>query len=374
MTTVTEGMDVAKVRNVATAMLSLAARVDDVRGAGSSQVVTLEGAWSGEDLETFSDGWHDALPGIYRTSAAMRGFGRDLHHQADQQQEASGFGPGAPGPVPPLPPLPPILPPIPTGEKDGRGLLDRLWDGVKDVATRAWEGFKKIASGILDLLTHPWAAALVFIKDVAKFVYDQFEKVKNKVVGLVTKGANFLKKWAPKLLELGKKALPVLKVLGKFAKAIPILNVGLFLWDAKDVFVDLWNGEINPHEFWNKIILGGASTIAGFFPGVGTVISLALAGEQLRSEFFNWADTKLADALGIPKWAVTVPRAVIMAPLSPLGLFDMLPDENFDLPGPSPKEAVTGGWEAIKDVARNDPGIGFNNPTPGLPEPWGRWR
>lgn len=367
MTVVSEGMDVAKVRNVAAAMISLGARVDDVRGRGKAQTAVLQHAWEGPDLEKFTDRWNSSLPAITNAGQALRDFGRDLHHQADQQTEASdGVGGRGRREIPTIPrcPLPPPPPKKP-------GFFERIWDGIKGAIKGVLDFTKKVLDGITDLFNNMVVKIGLLINDLVeglKKVSAEFRKwIDDAVRGI----GNFVKKWAPKLLDWGKKAMPFLKVLGKFAKAIPVLSVIAAVWDAKDVFVDLWNGKINPHEFWNKIVLGGAATVASFFPGPGTLISVALTLEQMRHEHIGKLDSWIADKTGIDEGIIKGLRVGLSSGTSPLAIFDLLPNQDFDLPGPSPAEvfddAVRGAGDLWDKVKKMDPPI---IGLPPIPLPW----
>ena len=54
MTTVSHGMDVSRVREIATQVQGLATRVDAVRTRGTAQVETLESAWAGPDADALA--------------------------------------------------------------------------------------------------------------------------------------------------------------------------------------------------------------------------------------------------------------------------------------------------------------------------------
>ena len=67
--TVTDGMDVERVRSIAQQLLSQSTKIDDVRTSGEGQISVLEGAWSGPDLEKFQDGWDSAMPQLDHAGA-----------------------------------------------------------------------------------------------------------------------------------------------------------------------------------------------------------------------------------------------------------------------------------------------------------------
>ena len=70
--TVTDGMDVERVRSIAQQLLSQSTKIDDVRSSGEGQIGVLEGAWSGPDLEKFEDGWDSAMPQLDHAGQALR--------------------------------------------------------------------------------------------------------------------------------------------------------------------------------------------------------------------------------------------------------------------------------------------------------------
>lgn len=87
---VAEGMDPARVREIATRLRRNADRVDEVCESGRAQLGVLLAQWSGPDLEGFQDRWEDASPQVRETARLMRAAIEDLFAQADAQVEASG--------------------------------------------------------------------------------------------------------------------------------------------------------------------------------------------------------------------------------------------------------------------------------------------
>ncbi|WP_191564988.1 WXG100 family type VII secretion target [Janibacter melonis] len=361
--TVTEGMDVERVRSIATQLMDLGSRVEDVRQEGQTRVDVLDDVWAGPDLEHFQRSWRATVPRLTHAGQAMRDYGQRLDDQAEDQDDASasigGRAPGAPTPPVPLP-LPP-LPPGRTGQ--GQSLLDRIWDALD----RVTQPVRDLVTGVLDGITGVFNNLAVKFSMIAADLVDAFREISPKFKAwLAATGgviSRFVAKWAPKLVPLGRSLLPVLGIGAKFLKALPYVGAGVALWEMKGVFSDAWNGRANPHEIWNKVILGGGSSVAAFFPPYGTLVSVGLTLEQLRHEHMPKLDGWLAEQTGISEDVIRIGRVGLMAPMNPLVLADLLPDTDFDLPGPSPSEIASGTWDTIKDVATNP------IPLPSLPNP-----
>lgn len=343
--TVTEGMDVERVRSIAQQLLGQSTKIEDVRASGQGQMGVLDAVWSGADLDHFEARWHHALPQLHHAGQALRDFGRELIRQADEQQGVSGVtGPGS-RPTHPLPP--PTLPPGRCAP--GQSVLDDLVRGIKDTVSRVWESFEGAVDWVKDNIWGPLGIPLI-IKDVV----EGLRQVSEDFARFTDEALRGTLKWFdetfPKLLKWGERLAPVGRILGKFGKVIPGVGVGFWAWDLKDVAVDFWNGEVNPAELWNKGVLGTGSMIAGFFPGYGTLISAALGVEQLRHEYMPQAEQWLSNQLGLPPTTITTVRATVLAPIMPLGLADLLPNRNLDLPGPSPREMAETTWNAVLDA------------------------
>lgn len=341
--TVTDGMDVERVRSIAQQLLSQSTKIDDVRASGEGQIGVLEGAWSGPDLEKFEDGWDRAMPQLDHAGQALRDFGRELVRQANDQDKASdGVGGRTGGPV---------VPPGKSGE--GQSLLDRIIKGIGDGLSKVWQGVKGVVDWIKDNIWKPLGIPLI-LKDIWGSLREISAKFKQVTDDLLRQAGKWFDETFPKLLKWGEKLAPVGKFVGKmgkiFGKAIPGLGVGFWAWDMKDLVHDWWSGEINPADLWNKGILGTTAMVAGFFPPWGTLIAAGIGLEQLRHEYMPKMERALANKLGLPENSITTVRALAMAPFYPLGLADLLPNKDFDLPGPSPKEMFEGGVDAVKDA------------------------
>ncbi|WP_433954958.1 WXG100 family type VII secretion target [Janibacter indicus] len=345
--TVTDGMDVERVRSIAQQLLSQSTKIDDVRSSGEGQIGVLEGAWSGPDLKKFEDGWDSAMPQLDHAGQALRNFGRELARQANDQEKASDGVGGRTGV--------PVVPPGKSGE--GQSLLDRIVKGIGNALKGLWDAFSGAVDWVKDNIWTPLGIPLI-LKDIVEGLRKVADDFKKWTDDLVAKAGKWFDETFPKLLKWGEKLAPVGKFLAKFGKVfgkiIPGAGVFFWAWDMKDLVVDLWNGEVNPAELWNKGVLGTASMIAGFVPGWGTLISAAIAVEQLRHEYMPKMDGWIADKLGVPTEFVTGGRVALMSAMNPVMapfyMADLLPNENFDLPGPSPKELWDNGVDAVKDA------------------------
>lgn len=99
--TLTDGMDVARVRQAAAQLRAAAQRLDEVCRSGRAGLATLDEAWRGPDLASFGDRWSAAERVVHAAAEGMRGYAEELERQADAQDSASGSpggrGPGGPG-------------------------------------------------------------------------------------------------------------------------------------------------------------------------------------------------------------------------------------------------------------------------------------
>ncbi|MGO1166286.1 MAG: WXG100 family type VII secretion target [Janibacter sp.] len=95
--TVSHGMDLARVRQISGQLRAEARRAGEIADQGSACVATLEGAWEGADLESFSASWMSARPTLEAASTRLSAFADQLLEQADSQETASEAGSGAGG-------------------------------------------------------------------------------------------------------------------------------------------------------------------------------------------------------------------------------------------------------------------------------------
>lgn len=345
MTTVSEGMDVAHVRQIAQSMLGLSSQLGSVKSRGDAQVSTLEHVWSGDDLDAFTGSWHETSPGISHTADALRQMGRQLQDEAQEQEVASGGSGGSRFPAwpnwPNLPDLPDLKPP----QLPGQGALDRLLDLVGD----AWEGFVTVVQKGLDILTSLPVTIAQLVDDVRSLIMEYSAKASQWVDDVARGLRDAVAKWGPRIAALGEKWLPKIASWGsKLTKWLPVLGVVGAIYDSWDIIKDIWNGEMSPRDVYDLLVTGGAA-VAAFFPPIGTAISVVLTLESLRVDALDWLREEHPDALWsqVAQGALIGGGWVLLGPLSLFGSF--LPTENQDLPGPPPKEVWADAWEIMKD-------------------------
>lgn len=345
MTTVSEGMDVARVRQIAQSMLGLSSQLGSVKSRGDAQVSTLEHVWSGDDLDAFTDRWDETSPGISHTADALRQMGRQLQDEAEEQEVASGGSGGRRGPTfpgwPDLPDLPDLKPP----QLPGQGPLDRLLDLVRS----AWDGVVTVVKKGLDVLTSLPVTIAQLADDVRSLIMEYSAKAAQFVDDVAKGVRDFVAKWAPKVAAWGSKWLPkIASWASKLTKWLPILGAIGAIYDSWDIIKDIWNGEMSPRDVYDLLVTGGAA-VAAFFPPIGTAIAVVLTLESLRTDALDWLRENHPDAV----WSQGLQVALIAGGwtlLGPLSLFgSFLPTENQDLPGPPPKEVWSDAWETFKD-------------------------
>ena len=88
--TLTDGMDVARMRQIAEQLVLQSKQLTGVAQDGSASMSRLVEAWQGPDTEFFSQGWTQAGRQCDETAETLRSFGERMRAQADQQNEASG--------------------------------------------------------------------------------------------------------------------------------------------------------------------------------------------------------------------------------------------------------------------------------------------
>lgn len=100
---VSEGMDVARVRSVADELGRSGEGLRALRGEGAARLQVLRGAWSGPDLEGFGDGWETSASSLEAAAQSLAAMHRALLRQVGEQETTSGAvggGGGDPGKVP----------------------------------------------------------------------------------------------------------------------------------------------------------------------------------------------------------------------------------------------------------------------------------
>lgn len=85
----TDGMDIARVREVAGNLKTEAGRIDEVNQNGTNQVGTLSENWLGPDSEQFASSWQDAAKALQSASTSLQTYSTEAEKQADQQEKAS---------------------------------------------------------------------------------------------------------------------------------------------------------------------------------------------------------------------------------------------------------------------------------------------
>lgn len=89
---VSEGMDVERVRAIAAQLGSSSERIRGVRGEGTGSMRVLDKAWSGADVGGFSSGWDSGASSLESAATALSVLQKDLLRQAEDQERTSGGG------------------------------------------------------------------------------------------------------------------------------------------------------------------------------------------------------------------------------------------------------------------------------------------
>lgn len=89
-----QGMDPARVREVATVIRGCARDVEDVRTIGQASAAVLAQVWSGGDAEYLLRAWEGLTPALGDAAAALAEASDHLHRQSEDQDRASGEGGG----------------------------------------------------------------------------------------------------------------------------------------------------------------------------------------------------------------------------------------------------------------------------------------
>lgn len=90
-----QGMDAARVREVAQALRGCARDVEEVRVAGTASAGVLGEVWSGGDAEFLLRSWADLTPALVGAGTALEEASATLLRQAADQEAASDEGGGA---------------------------------------------------------------------------------------------------------------------------------------------------------------------------------------------------------------------------------------------------------------------------------------
>ena len=88
-----EGMDVARVRQIASQLQRSSENLVNIGTQGRGQLSVLSGAWSGPDLDGFTGSWRGAEQTLAGASQTLQALGQELAVQAgDQEEGSSGAG------------------------------------------------------------------------------------------------------------------------------------------------------------------------------------------------------------------------------------------------------------------------------------------
>lgn len=256
-----QGMDVARVRDVAQQLFASGEKVTAVGQLGRSQLATLGGAWEGADVAEFEVGWQSAEQTLSDTSSRLRAYSQQLVEQADQQDEASGAsGGGASGPG------------GQHGGSDPKNLLDKIKDVFDSDVKTAWDKLKKgfgAATGLIALQRYLRGKGtfLQDLKFLSKYLgKSEAVKALGRIGPMTLKEAKAagLAGWTHKLGKFGGLIRGAGGLLGKVAGPVGMVFGG----------IDLYNG-IKDGD-WLTAVKGGAGLVSG-----AAVTALAFGGAAL---------------------------------------------------------------------------------------------
>lgn len=93
--TLEQGMDSSRIRQVASGIDTEAGRLGEILGAGNASAGLLQSNWGGDDAQQLLVRWQrEASRSLGAASEMLRGAAKELHRQADDQDEGSGVGGG----------------------------------------------------------------------------------------------------------------------------------------------------------------------------------------------------------------------------------------------------------------------------------------
>ncbi|MGN7247501.1 hypothetical protein ACTHQ1_07205 [Janibacter anophelis] len=87
-----DAMDTAKIRDVASQLTTQSGKIGEVVQNGTSQAGTLAENWLGNDSEQFADAWQNAAKALQSAQDSLDAYAKAAIQQADQQDKASGQG------------------------------------------------------------------------------------------------------------------------------------------------------------------------------------------------------------------------------------------------------------------------------------------
>lgn len=86
----TEGMDSAKIREVAGQLTTQSGKIGEVMQNGTSQMGTLTENWLGQDSQQFADNWREASKALQAAQDTLDAYAKDATAQAEAQDKGSG--------------------------------------------------------------------------------------------------------------------------------------------------------------------------------------------------------------------------------------------------------------------------------------------
>lgn len=141
-----EGMDVARVRQIADSLGRNGEQLREVRGVGTASMSVLAVTWEGADVEVFADRWGRSAGQLETAAQALREAQTELLRQADAQESASdgagGSGGSSGSGAEPFAGV--TVTATATAERgwslpDPLGELQDAWDGLTDGVDDAWD-------------------------------------------------------------------------------------------------------------------------------------------------------------------------------------------------------------------------------------------
>ncbi|MEK4241305.1 hypothetical protein NYE39_04765 [Janibacter sp. FSL W8-0316] len=189
--TVTDGMDTARARVVATQLKHQGAVLAGIGTQGSALADVLKDVWGGPDAEKFAREWQAARPALNRSSRDLDEVANELTRQADEQDGASEGGPGrgaaagdggGPGRAP--------WHGGRTPELDGRPGPTDPFAHPLGAAPAAWEAITDTLKDVWEIYTSPFfGLAQMVVDEVVGYVVDKLEKLDGrfKILGKLAK-------------------------------------------------------------------------------------------------------------------------------------------------------------------------------------------
>ena len=86
---VQEGMDTARVQEIAGRVGTESERLSQIQQDGTAMMTVLAQSWAGPDLGHFHDSWMSSAPHLEAMAATLRAVAKELQEQAQQQIDGS---------------------------------------------------------------------------------------------------------------------------------------------------------------------------------------------------------------------------------------------------------------------------------------------